>query len=906
DRDDWGHWFGSNNSNPGFQFVLEDRYLGRNPHFAPPSPRVTVVDPAPLLHPLSVTVERFNMPQSANHYTSACGGTIYRDELLGADVAGSYFVCEPSHNLVERQRLTREGLVFRGTQADGPDAHFLRSTDNWFRPVMCRTGPDGALWVVDMYRAVLEHPEWIPDDVERRLDLRAGWDRGHIYRIARRGVPPRPVPKVSELNGPALAAALDSPNGTLRDLVQREITWRSDPPPAPRLEALARTAERPIVRAHALWTLELSRAGIDDKVLLAALDDHEPAVRAQALEIAERHLDRPAVRDAVSTFANRTIFGPAANHHDPDVLLRVAYLLGELPGGKAKSFLGAFIAGESSDPFLVAAALSSLNRDNIAGALAELPRIDTASARSMIQVAVAVGANDALAQAIAAATTPQSGNLDSSQFAILAAAFDAFHHAGKPLAEALPAETKSKLTAALAAARATAADAALPDAQRIAAAELLGVADERDANMTVLAGLLEPQQPAAIQAAAVDALARSADDRVAGVLLAHWDSFSPALAARTLDVLTSREAWLAVLLDRVADGTVQPNQIDATRRQQLLEHRSAELRERAAKLLTAGNADRQKVIDQFAAVLETPGDPGRGRAAFAKRCAVCHRLEGQGFAVGADLAAVGNRSPQALLIAILDPNRAVEDRYVNYVAIDDDGRQYTGVLAAETGESLTLRGQEGKDQVLLRKNLDVLRRTGKSLMPEGLERDMTAADLADVIAYVASTGPAAPNNTGPAGPGSPAPNVATPAIRPAADGTLTLPATAARIVGPTVRLEEKYANLGYWGSADDVASWAIEIPAAGSYAVDIDYACEDATAGHNFLLAAGETELKGKIAGTGSWDRYREARVGRLALTAGSHTLTFRAVDLPPGAFLLDLRAVRLTPVGEKGEQERR
>ncbi len=142
--DDWGHWFGSNNSNPGYQFVLEDRYLRRNPHVAPPAPKVTVVDQNLQLNPLSVTVKRFNDPHAANHYTSACGGTIYRDDLLGADVAGNYFVCEPSHNLVHRESLSRTGLVFHGEPADGTEAHFLRSTDNWFRPVMCRPGPDGA------------------------------------------------------------------------------------------------------------------------------------------------------------------------------------------------------------------------------------------------------------------------------------------------------------------------------------------------------------------------------------------------------------------------------------------------------------------------------------------------------------------------------------------------------------------------------------------------------------------------------------------------------------------------------------------------------------------------------------------------------------------------------------------
>ncbi|HEX4145087.1 MAG TPA: PVC-type heme-binding CxxCH protein [Pirellulales bacterium] len=927
DRDDWGHWFGSNNSNPGYQFVLEDRYLRRNPHIAPPAPTARVVDPSPLLHPLSVTVERFNTPTAANHYTSACGGTIYRDDLLGADVAGDYFVCEPSHNLVHRETLARTGLVFQGRPADGPDAHFLRSTDNWFRPVMCRTGPDGGLWVADMYRAVLEHPEWIPDDVEARLDLRAGADRGRIYRVVRDGVALRPVPRCTDLTASQLAAALDSPNGTRRDLVQRVIRWRRDPKVAAPLAALARSAARPAVRAQALWTLDgLDRLGED--LLLAGLADRSAGVRAQSLEIAQRHLAEMANTPLKNgTGSEPQPAGPAKNDgrevpvpifqhtaklddalaalaadqdaasQNVDVQLQLAYLLGYSSDPRSAALLGAMLVQHADDPLLTAAAFSSLTRENVATVLRQTRAVNLPDPHVIGQLlvfAAAVGADAALADGLAAAATPRDGKFAPWQFAALTEALVALRHDGKSLAETLAAKTATtgspsavstvpaKLQMINAAARAIAADDALADDRRTAAIGLLGLADDRDADFAVLSALAEPRESAAIQSAAIAALARSGDDRAAAALLTHWDSYSPPLAAAALDVLLSRDAWVATLLDRLADGTVQPNQLDAARRGQLLEHHSEPLRARAATLLAAGNADRQKVIEQLASVLDKPGDAARGRQVFVRRCATCHRLEGQGFSVGADLAAVGNKSPQALLIAILDPNRAIEDRYVNYLAVDDDGRQFAGVLAAETGESLTLRGAEGKEQVLLRKNLDVLRRTGKSLMPEGLERDMTPADLADVIAYVAGTGPRQPLAV----------------VRPAADGALALAAAAARIEGPTVRLEEKYKNLGYWGSADDVASWSIELAAAGSFVVDVDYACDDTSAGNTFRLEVDGQALTGKVAGTGSWDDYRDARIGRVDLSAGTHTLTFRSVDLPAGSFLLDLRAIRLSPVG--------
>src|SRR4029077_14278952 len=117
------------------------------------------------------------------------------------------------------------------------------------------------------------------------------------------------------------------------------------------------------------------------------------------------------------------------------------------------------------------------------------------------------------------------------------------------------------------------------------------------------------------------------------------------------------------------------------------------------------------------------GDAAKGKVAFAKRCANCHKLEGAGSAVGPDLAPLVGRPADYLLTAILDPNRAVEDRYLEYVALTTDGRQLTGILLEDTGASLTLAAPEGKQLVVPRSDLEQLKSSGKSLMPEGIERD---------------------------------------------------------------------------------------------------------------------------------------------------------------------------------------
>jgi putative heme-binding domain-containing protein len=240
-----------------------------------------------------------------------------------------------------------------------------------------------------------------------------------------------------------------------------------------------------------------------------------------------------------------------------------------------------------------------------------------------------------------------------------------------------------------------------------------------------------------VQAAAVASLARLSDRRAVRLLLDRWPGLSPSLRAQVLDTLLSRPAWLPELLAAMEQGAVQAGHLDAGRRERLLRHPDAEVRRRAEKLLGAVGKDRARVLDAYRDVLTMRGDPGRGQKVFAKTCAACHRIENVGHAVGPDLAALTDRSPRALLVAVLDPNRAVEARFVTYQATTRAGRVFTGILAAETATSITLREQEGKEHVLLRGDLDELVSTGRSLMPDGLEKDLSRQDLADLMAYVA-------------------------------------------------------------------------------------------------------------------------------------------------------------------------
>jgi len=163
---------------------------------------------------------------------------------------------------------------------------------------------------------------------------------------------------------------------------------------------------------------------------------------------------------------------------------------------------------------------------------------------------------------------------------------------------------------------------------------------------------------------------------------------------------------------------------------------------RESKRLFAGEVrtDRSQVVQEYQSVLDLEGDVAQGWEVFKKRCAVCHRVRDTGHQVAPELASVQNKSVGDLLVAILDPNREAQPNFNAYNVISHDGRVYNGIIAAESANSVTLRRAEGKEDVILRSSIDELMSTGRSLMPEGLEKDLSRKELADVIAFVKSIG----------------------------------------------------------------------------------------------------------------------------------------------------------------------
>jgi putative heme-binding domain-containing protein len=450
-----------------------------------------------------------------------------------------------------------------------------------------------------------------------------------------------------------------------------------------------------------------------------------------------------------------------------------------------------------------------------------------------------------------------------------------------------------KLSAVFDFALRTAADDHAPAAARIAAIGLIGRGPhEQQAAQKALSALLAPQTPPELQAASISAIGRMHGDEALKALLGGWKGYSPDARTRVMDVALNRPEWASALVRQIEAGRVPAIDIDAIRRQRLLNSADASVRESAAKLFKeAVRPDRQKVVDAFARALKLTGDPKHGAELFAKTCTACHRFGGVGNAVGPDLASIGDKSPETLLVSVLDPNRAVEPRYVAYVVETKDGRTLTGVLGGETSTTITLMQPSVEPLQILRTDVKSLRSSGISLMPEGLETGMSPQDVADLIEHVRSVGPQperrqfAGNN----------PRV----VMPDNGGRLWVPAAAAEIFGSGVQFEMQYGNVGFWDKEDASVVWTVQPARAGRYLVFMDYACDNGTAGNMYLLQAGPSRLTGRIEGTGSWDDYKLVRLGELTLGAGRQRITFRS-NGKLSKNLCDLQAIELVPVKEQ------
>ncbi len=756
--DDWGHRFTCSNSNHIRQIVVPAHDLERNPALTPTSVVLDIAaeGPAAPVYRISPpepwrlvrTRERAADPEMRKHlpatelvaagfFTSATGITIYRGSAYPEAYRGNAFVGDVGGNLVHRKSLSVQGATYLAARADS-NVEFLASTDNWFRPVNFANTPDGTLLILDMYRETIEHPWSIPEPIKKHLDLTSGKDRGRLYTLVSDGEPqhPRRHPRLGHAPTANLVALLADPDAWWRETAQRLLLERRDVSAVPLLKDLAARRPTALGRLHALWTLNVL-GKLPTALLAMGMRDPEARVREQAVQLAERKVAHDS--DLLAAVL------PMADDPDSMVRFQVALTLGEASGDRRiLEALGSLVVRDGGDAWTRTAILSSVGKGAPAliGILAGKDQFfETTSGQLWL---------DELASLIGAARDPEqirrlvalpigSRHEPDLKLRVLVAVDRGARRSGTSVSKLLQADW-AKLSNPLGV---QAAETALSDAspdRRLPAIAFLGISGTPRA-LDALSGLLDARQPAAVQLAALQALAQVNDPVVGRLVVSHWKAMSPGTRREAAELLFSRRDRLEYLLGALESGTLAASEIDPDRLKQLRNHKDALLRARAIRIIEKASLTaqgRKAALEAFQVVLTLSGRPERGHAVYLKVCSTCHRLLGEGVEVGPDLATVAGRSADNLLLHILEPNREVAPNYVNYNVATTDGRTISGIITSESATALTLKRAQGVTDVVPREQIEAVSSTGLSLMPEGLEKGESPQDLADLIAFLRS------------------------------------------------------------------------------------------------------------------------------------------------------------------------
>jgi putative heme-binding domain-containing protein len=333
-----------------------------------------------------------------------------------------------------------------------------------------------------------------------------------------------------------------------------------------------------------------------------------------------------------------------------------------------------------------------------------------------------------------------SGKDPKRQTAVLNGLADGMTRRGTSLGtflQSLPdAGAKERGLALLAGAAAVASDAARTAAERLDAIRLLVHVPWESAKES-LAKLTAEDQPAEIRIAAVGVLSTHRKPEVAGILLAHLRRAMPALRREILEALTRQPERLDFVLTEIEEKRFPPAELGIPLIRQLVTHQNPALKERAQRLLKESlPEDRQVVIDRYRAATEREGDAKKGREVFKKNCVACHRIGDLGAAVGPDISDTLSKKKEQLLVDILDPSRVIDNNYVNYIVRTKAGAVLSGFIAAQTASSITLRRGVDQEDVVLRADIEEMKSSGLSLMPDGLEKNVSIEDMTDLLTFL--------------------------------------------------------------------------------------------------------------------------------------------------------------------------
>jgi putative heme-binding domain-containing protein len=670
-------------------------------------------------------------------------------------------------------RIQRKGSTYAAT----PEPDLLQAHDAWFMPVAQKVGPDGALWILDWYDRYhcYQDARRDPEGIDRGL--------GRLYRIAPPSTP-RYAGDINKLSDQELLHLLADENVWKRRQARQKLIERGTQ--SRELEAVALDRQQSAkARLEALWT-RAGQLSIPGSLLSELRDDADPVLRAWSVRLAGDF--DPTVGMAVG------IIGRALNEADPRVTLETVIAAGKrFPSQEAASRIMESASRHPEDTHLQQIAWKNLNAhlpastgtlaqifESHSGRIVTLPDGTLVRRRdlSIFFSPENLAKSEFLARLISRLfTLPDSEetHVTSIMKSLLASTSpQVFRLALRGLFDA----SREKGTSAALAKRIAQSAVALPhlhaddEVARLGLQLLTGAADARSAVLSHLqeGHLLDDERLSLLEALCLAdetptqeivallpllvnqlkegslpelwrILARRDGDEIGHALLKTVSTLAPQSRPQVVDVLISRPKWADLLLTAVEQNAFDKGEVGIQHIRSLAASRQSALRDRAAKIWGQVRphdaAERTAVVQRMRAHLnEGKSNPYAGKAVFERVCAQCHKLRGQGHDLGPELTRNGTDSLDNLLTSIFDPNLLIGDDYEAKLIITVDGRSLQGLVVESTDERIVLKVPGGQLVNILRAEIDELTDSKQSLMPEGLEQQLSPKDLRDLIAYI--------------------------------------------------------------------------------------------------------------------------------------------------------------------------
>ena len=779
--DDWGHHFYCSNRNPVMFTVMPWEVMLRNPDAGITQ---NYEDIAPYgaetrVYPLQITHTTADAHAGTN--TASCGLGVYRGHLM-PELKNNVFVPDPTGQLITRYRIEPKGASFKATRV-GDRTEFFRSSDEWCRPVNFTTGPDGAIYVCDIYRRWIDHARFFPEEFVKSHDMRQGENHGRIWRIVPKGAKP-PKIEAAPQEVEKLVAWLGHENAWQRETAQRLLVERiiddkqyDRIPPALNAAAKMQASDAFVAHLNGLFfaTVRTSLSGNDatqsqtesvaaDLEKLSGYFNYE-ALSAKKLPLAEevmlqlyaQRIDRNGCNTATKTIDSmnhRVVFSglmclskSMPDFGREDIIKLCARVLNRFP--EDEWFAKAVVAQTGHYPGRMLAELMSTPWCERASGPAKVYVVRKLVSGGFPTVDGERPGTVASETAYPLQTLEMLGTSKGELLwwkpAFLQGLADGLprlrgKQAVKTLSEFVAKPPKGledvakEIGVLLAKVDEVIADPKAPLDQRLAVLPLLAQR-KWESVRPVAKELLTTAQPPEMTAAALALVKKFPAASTAPLIYELLPGAGPAVKRELIAALTANGTTALDLFKRMEKGEFPAAWVDVETRWRY-QRGKGEMAELAKKLFGEASGDRAAVVAKYLEAARLPGDATRGRQIFATICVTCHKHGDLGVEFGPPLSDVKAKPPEALLSDILDPNRMFEARWSAYQIDTTDGRSLTGLVHSETGDSVVLAMMGGVKETLPRSAIKEMKSLDRSLMPPGLEGAISKEQMADLLAFL--------------------------------------------------------------------------------------------------------------------------------------------------------------------------